>query len=307
MAEMLALIGVTGKKSGGVLAEQISKNLSLVNEIFPGGIRALVRKSSKTDRLKSQIKHIQICSGSLQDIDYLSQSFAGIDTIIHVAGIQYSREIVKAAAACRVRRIILVHTTGVYSNFKSASEEYKHIDNDVIRICQSNNLIFTICRPTMIYGNIYDNNMIKFIKLVDRLPIMPIINGAKYELQPVHYTDLGEAYFKILLNEDNTANKEFNLSGGSPISLGTVLTIIGEHLGKRVHFINCPFPIAYAGAWVLYCLTFRKKDFREKVQRLCETRTFAFVDAANAFGYNPIGFKEGIAAEIQEYMNMKSG
>lgn len=61
------------------------------------------------------------------------------------------------------------------------------------------------------YVDIHDNNVCQFVKMVDIFPIMPAVNGARYELQPVHYEDLGKAYYQVLMNEKSTANKNFNL------------------------------------------------------------------------------------------------
>ena len=137
--------------------------------------------------------------------------------------------------------------------------------------------------------------------MVDKLPIMPIVNGAKYELQPVHYKDLSEAYYAVLMNEEKTANKDFILSGGEPILLRDMLSEIGKNLDKKVRFISCPYWIAYSGAWIVYALTFKKKDYREKVQRLCEPRVFSHEEATEAFGYSPRIFQVGIVDEVKQY------
>ena len=305
MSKILALTGVTGKKSGGVLAENIGNNIGTIKTLFPNGIRAVVRNTSDISSIENKIPAIEIFRGALTDVLFLKKCFEGVDTVLHLAGIHWSREIVEAAATCGVRRLILVHTTGIYSKYKEAGEEYRQIDAFVYETCKKHNIVLTICRPTMIYGNIYDNNIIQFIKMVDKLPIMPVVNEAKYELQPVHYRDLGNAYYNILINESETANRDFILSGGDPILLRDMLSEIGKNLGKNTKFINCPFSIAYTGAWVLYILTMRKIDYREKVQRLCEPRIFSHDDATKAFGYNPVTFKEGIVDEIIQYKAMK--
>jgi len=141
--------------------------------------------------------------------------------------------------------------------------------------------------------------------MVDRLPFMPVINGARYELQPVHYKDLGTAYFNVLMNEELTVNKDFILSGGAPIFLRDILLEIGKNLNKRVRFINIPYSISYIGAWLVYLVTFKKLDYREKVQRLCESRAFSYDEAASAFGYQPMTFQDGIIDEIKEYKMLK--
>lgn len=301
MKKILVLTGVTGK-SGGALAEIIGHNLDSVNLMFPDGIRTVVRKTSKTDRLEEAIPKIQKIIGNLTDPETLNSLLEDADTLVHVAGIHWSREVVQAAAENHVRRLILVHTTGIYSKYKAAGEEYRKIDKFVYKTCKDNGIILTVLRPTMIYGNTSDRNVVTFIKMVDKFPIMPVVNGAKYELQPVHYEDLGDAYFKVLMNEEATANKDFILSGGAPILLRDMLQEIGKNLGKQVKFISCPFWLAYLGAWVVYFLTLKRKDFREKVQRLCEPRTFSYLEAAEAFGYSPRTFQDGVKNEVAQYL-----
>lgn len=304
MGKILVLTGITGK-SGGALAEKIGTNLDAVKELFPDGIRTVVRETSNTDKIDALIPNIQKVVGNLTDSDTLEKAFKDADTLVHVAGIHWSREVVQAAANCHLRRVILVHTTGIYSKYKAAGEEYRETDDFVYKTCKENGIILTILRPTMIYGNVTDRNVIIFIKMVDKLPIMPVVDGARYELQPVHYEDLGNAYYKVLINEATTANKDFILSGGAPILLRDMLTEIGKNLGKEVKFISCPFWLAYFGAWVVYGLSFKKIDFREKVQRLCEPRVFPFNEAAEAFCYSPRIFQEGVKNEVVEYLEKK--
>ncbi|MBO4915025.1 MAG: NAD(P)H-binding protein [Oscillospiraceae bacterium] len=304
MSKILALTGMTGK-SGSALAEVIGENPDEVNRMFPDGIRALVRATSNTRELEKWIPNVEKVVGSLESPDVLKKAFQDVDTVIHVAGIHWSREVVQAAAACHVRRLIMVHTTGIYSKYKAAGEEYRRTDAFVYSVCRENGIALTVLRPTMIYGNTSDKNVVVFIKMVDKLPIMPVVNGAKYELQPVHYKDLGDAYYKVLMNEETTANRDFILSGGAPIQLRDMLSEIGRDLGKKVRFISCPFWIAYSGACILYYLSFKKKDFREKVQRLCEPRTFSFMEAEEAFGYSPRPFPDGVKDEVKEYLEKK--
>lgn len=304
MGKTLVLTGVTGK-SGGALAEIIGKNIDAVNALFPDGIRTVVRATSNTKRLDAAIPNIQRIIGNLTDLDTLKRAFQNADTLLHVAGIHWSREVVSAAADCGLRRIIVVHTTGIYSKYKAAGEEYRKIDEFVYQTCKEHNIILTVLRPTMIYGNITDRNIITFIKMVDRLPVMPVVNGAKYELQPVHYEDLGDAYYRVLLNEEATANRDFILSGGEPILLRDMLIEIGKNLGKKVKFVNCPFWLAYPGAQIIYGITAKRIDYREKVQRLCEPRVFPYIEAADAFGYAPRSFREGIEDEVAEYLETK--
>ncbi len=304
MGTVLALTGITGK-SGSALAKRIGDNFSFIADMFPGGVRAIVRKNSKTDKLQRLIPVIDIIPSGLENADELKNAFQDVDTVVHVANIHYSINVIDAAAFANVRRVIFVHTTGVYSKFKAAGEEYRKIDEYVYQECKKHHILLTILRPTMIYGNCADRNISIFIHMVDRLPIMPVVNHAAYELQPVHYDDLGEAYYQVLIHEETTANREFNLSGKEPILLEDILIAIGDCLGKKVLFFNIPFWAAYFGAWMLFFLSLSYVDFREKVQRLCESRIFSYDDAVHAFDYSPRSFYDGIAGEVKEYINNK--
>ena len=164
----------------------------------------------------------------------------------------------------------------------------------------------TILRPTMIYGRTSDRNVIVFIKMVDKLRFFPVVNHAKYLLQPVHAKDLGNAYYQVLVNASVTRNKNYILSGKEAILLIDMLKIIGDYLEKKNTFISIPFPIAYIGAYCLYILTIGKVDYREKVQRLVEPRVFSYREASLDFGYSPMSFKEGVKDEIIEYKSRRN-
>ena len=306
MGAKLVLTGVTGSKSGGVLVEYIAENIEKINTMFPGGIRIIARETSNTEKVENLLPEAEIKRGSFQDRVFMTESLKDADTVIHVAGIHWSRGLVDAAVENHVRRLILIHTTGIYSKYKAAGEEYRQTDAYVEEQCKRAGIVLTILRPTMIYGNVHDQNVVKFIKMVDKLPIMPVVRGARYELQPVHYKDLGKAYFDVLVNEAATAGKNYNLSGGEVIQLRDMLKVIGKDLGKKeVRFVNFPFWFGYSLAWGLYCLTFGKIDYRERVQRLCEPRVYSHNEASRDFGYKPRTFQEAIVGEVKEYQELK--
>lgn len=197
-----------------------------------------------------------------------------------------------------------MHTTGIYSKYKAAGEGYRQIEKKVEQLIDGKDIQLTYLRPTMIYGNVHDANVVIFMKMVDKLRIFPVVNGAKYELQPVWCGDLGKAYYQVLMNPETATKRNYNLSGGRPIMLLDMFKVMAKYLGVKNKFVSVPFSIAYGLAWMLYLVTIGKKDFREKVQRLVEPRTFDYSDAAQDFGYNPLPFEEGVKSEVEEYMRL---
>lgn len=301
MGAVLAITGITGK-SGRAFAHNLMQNTDKIKEMFPGGIRLLLHKERERDKELLSGFEVECRYGDLEDSRFLDELLLGVDTVVHIAGIHWSREVATAAAGNFVRRMIMVHTTGIYSKYKEAGEEYRNIDEFVYMMCKSKNILLTILRPTMIYGTISDKNVASFIKMVDKFPIMPVVNNAEYELQPVHFLDLGKAYYDVLVNEEITGGHDYILSGGEEITLRDMLSEMGAYLAKRMRFFSVPFPIAYGGAWFIYLVSIQKIDFREKVQRLCEPRVYPHEEATRDFGYNPRTFRSAISEEVAEYI-----
>ena len=266
----------------------------------------LVRSEEKAEQIKAQMPSADVVCGSLEEKELLANALKGQDILLHIAGIQKSLDLVELAIEAGVKWLILVHTTGVYSKYKAAGEGYRQIDKKIREMIYGKDIALTILRPTMIYGNLDDGNVSVFMKMVYKLRWMPVVDHAKYELQPVWCRDLGKAYYQVLMNQDVTKDKDYVLSGGAPIKLIDMFKTMGRLQGVKNHFVNVPFWLAYSGAWIGYILSFGKIDFREKVQRLVEPRVYGHEAATNDFGYNPVRFEEGVVDEVKMFLERES-
>lgn len=290
---MILVTGITGH-TGKYFIEELVKNNH--KEKF----RCIIRNNESEKILKKSGINYEVAIGDLNDIDFLEQACKGIDTIVEIYNIRYSLNVLNAALKNNVKRIIFVHTTGIFSKYKMASAEYKRIEKEVIEKAK-NKIDITILRPTMIYGDICDHNISKFIKMMDKMRIYPMIAGGKAEIQPVNARDLGRAYYQVLVNPENTRNKFYNLSGEKPITIKNMLKLILQKLNKRTIFIPIPMWISVSLAYILKVATLGKKDIVEKVLRMGETRVFSNEDARQDFGYTTINFEEGIEKEVEQY------
>ncbi|PKM83670.1 MAG: hypothetical protein CVU88_01770 [Firmicutes bacterium HGW-Firmicutes-13] len=294
---MLLVTGITGHSGRYFLHE-------LIDNKYEGPIRCIVRETSDTSLIDNSGLNIEKVVGNLNDQEVMNKAMVGVDTVVHIGSIFYSVTLMKAAVKNNVRRAILVHTTGIYSKYKSASEEYKNIEVAIEKIIkQSNSTIGLIyLRPTMIYGYINDKNMIVFIKMVDRLRLFPVINHGKNLLQPVNGRDLGKAYYQVL-NKTDIMNGDYILSGEKPITMLEMFKLIGDNLNKKTTFIIIPLGLGVFMARCLKVCTLGKVDYVEKVQRMGEDRNFSHEAARKDFGYEPMPFNERLKIEIEEYLN----
>ncbi|MBZ9636632.1 SDR family oxidoreductase [Clostridium sp. FP1] len=294
---MLLVTGITGH-SGRYFLQELIKNK------YEGSIRCIVRETSDTSIIDSSGLKIDKVLGNLNDQEFIDKAMVGVDTVMHIYNIHHSPMIVQAAIDNNVKRAILVHTTGIYSNFKNASQKYKEIEGKVLELtrdsrCQTS---ITILRPSMIYGDLCDSNMSKFIKMLDKLRIMPVINRGTSLIQPVNARDLGKTFFIALMSPNDIAGKAYNLSGDKPIMMIDVFKLISHALNKTTIFVSVPLSLGIFMAKILKVITLGKIDYIEKVQRMDENRSYSHDDATNDLKYNPIMFEDGIIMEVEEYL-----
>lgn len=299
---MLLVTGITGHTGRYLLQE-------LIDNKYEGHIRCVVRESSDTSWLDNSGLNVEKIVGDLNSQEFINKSMVGVNTVMHIYNIHHSPMIIKAAINNNVKRAILVHTTGIYSNFKNASEEYKNIEKEVLDLTKVTNCLtkITILRPTMIYGDLCDHNMSKFIKMVDKLRIMPIISKGNSLLQPVNARDLGKAFYTVLMLPKETQGKAYNLSGNSPIKMIDVFRLISKELNKKTIFISVPLGLGVFMARVLKIISIGKIDYVEKVQRMGEDRNYSHEEATKDFGYKPMTFEEGISIEVRQYLEKRGG
>lgn len=293
---MLYITGITGH-TGRWLIDR------LINEDYQGKIKCLVRKDSNTKILDNSGLNIEKVYGSLEDQALLDSSMVGAETVIHISGILFSPNVIAAAIANNLKWAILIHTTGRYSSFKSASEEYIKIEDELLR--KRNKIGITVLRPTMIYGSSGDRNMYKLVDYLYKHRFFPMFGNGTNLMQPVHAKDLGYAYYDVLVNRDRTFNRDYDLSGKHPIEYIELVRCVSEKLGKKTMIIKVPLSISIFAAKIYNKIDKAAIISVEQVLRMQEDKAFSYEAATQTFGYSPMSFEEGIEDEVKEYINSR--
>lgn len=291
---MLFVTGITGHTGKWFLNRLITEN-------YQGKIRCLVRKNSNTTILDKSGLNIEKVYGNLEDKKLLESIMAGVDTIVHIPSIIFSENVIAAAIKNNVKWAILVHTTGRYSKYKSASAEYIKIEDEILE--KRDQLGITVVRPTMIYGSSEDRNMYKLVDFLYRHKVFPVFGKGENIMQPVHAKDLGNSYYDVLINKEITFNKEYNLSGKNPIPYIDLVRCVSDTLERKNIIVKIPLWMSTLAARVYNALNKNAVISVEQVLRMQEDKDFSYDKAANDFGYDPLSFSEGITGEVQEYLN----
>lgn len=152
-----------------------------------------------------------------------------------------------------------------------------------------------ILHPTMIYGSQGENNVQRLAQLLKKLPIIPLPNGGKVLVQPIHQSDVTKAILAALSQNWEKASS-LVIAGGSVISYKEFIQIILERAGiKPKTFIPLPVSLLKTAAFFTKFVPFIPTIETTEIQRLVENKNFDITEMENKLGFSPIDFKTGIA------------
>ena len=289
---MLVVTGSTGHTGRFFLKE-------LAEGQYADRVRCMVRSSEKADAVCRILPNAETVTGSLDSEQDIQRLLTDADTVVHIANIRYSPDIIRIGRMCGVKRFVLVHTTGMYSKYKAASQGYIEIENQINPFMEELNI--TVVRPTMIFGDMCDHNVSKFIRFVDRFPVLPIVAGGNSLIQPVNARDLAKGIMQALKTE-KSKGKAYILSGEKPVTVRQLYQMIGSLLGKKKLIIGIPMWMCVMGGVALKFFSLGRIDIVEKIQRMGENRAYSHDAATADLGYVPEAFDLGLCREVEEYI-----
>ncbi len=281
---MLLITGITGL-TGRFLYQEIKKQHPDLK------VRYFVRKTSD---IRWMDPHEDLAFGELTRVEDIHNALQGIQTVLHLAPRNKLQEILSACQDSDVNRIFYVNSTGIYSKFKSSS----HIDIRNEEALLKSGVVYTIIRPSMIYGNHQDGNIHLLARMIRRTPIFPIIGKGQGLMHPIYAQDLAKVLVSALNHEEVTRNQAYDVAGKAPLSYQELLSLISKTMGKKTWFIHFPYSWALALGKIADHIPNRILTY-EKVLRLNEDKHFDTTKAQKELGFSPIAFDEGIRYEIR--------
>jgi nucleoside-diphosphate-sugar epimerase len=217
------------------------------------------------------------------------------DTIIHLAQLRHIPTIISSLNKFEnLPRLIIIGTTGIYSQYNEYSRDYKTAESQL----QTYQGSYCLLRPTMIYGSHRDKNLHKLIKFCDRYGFFPVFGSGDNLVQPVHAEDLAQAILTALQRPH--IQGAYDLSGGTVVTFRELLTLVGKLLGKPVRQISLPLN---AGVWSAIILEnlFKERSpvRREQILRLQEDKAYPHDAAQRDLDFFPRTLEEGLRQEVE--------
>lgn len=217
--------------------------------------------------LEYNAQKFNICSVSLQNIDFSSLNLSNIDTIVHLAGkahqmekiddqiyfdvnYNHTKNLADAAKKAGVRHFIFISTIKVFDNSNCGILNEKSVCNPLkdpygqsklnaeryLQSIEDENFIVSIVRPPLIYGQGVKGNLIKFLKLANKPFPLPFKN-IKNRRTMVFLDNLIELINTII---EKRASGVFLASDDVPISTEKLISEIRVNLGKPPNLFKIP-------------------------------------------------------------------
>jgi nucleoside-diphosphate-sugar epimerase len=259
-----------------------------------GPMRCLVRPGSDDSVLPAGAVRVE---GDLGDAASLGPWLDGCESLVYCASMGFGHVpgVVTAAEEAGIRRAVFVSTTGIFTRRPAPSKAVRIAAEECVR---KSRLVWTILRPTMIYGAPGDRNMERLLRRLARGKAMYVPGDGKALIQPVHVDDLADGIVSAF-KSSAAERKEYDLSGKAPLALDSAIDAAAAALGRRAWKIHVPLaPVAW-GLSVFETLRLPLPVKAEQVRRLAEDKAFAHDAASRDFGFAPRAFDDGIAAEAR--------
>lgn len=267
-------------------------------------VRCMVREESP-NAARLDPAHVERVYGDAGDESALARALDGMDTLLHIAGIQYAPQVIPAMRRAGVGRLLVVSSTSVHSRYEHRSGWRRRMEE----LVRESGPDWTIVRPAMIYGSELDKNVHKLLRFLDRFPVYPMFGSGDNLWQPVYYEDLARGVLSAL-EEPAAIRQDYDLPGAEPLTYRDLVLTAGAALGKKPRLLRLPLEPARRTLQLAEMIRLPLPVESEQVMRLREDKAYPYEKARRDLGYEPRTFAEGVeleAARLREIGMVRGG
>ena len=186
----------------------------------------------------------------------LIEAFKGCDAVAHCAGInrekgkqtyqkvhvEATRNVVKAAQAAGVRKVLLMSFLRARPDCGSAYHESKWAAEEIVR---DSGLDYTIIKAGMVYGP-GDHMLDHLSHAVHTFPIFAMVGLKEKRIRPLAIEDLTEVLAAALV-EDRLSRNTIAITGAEELKLSEAVRRVARIAGRTIWMFRVP-------VWVHYVL-----------------------------------------------------
>ena len=291
------LTGATGFVGGHVLKRLVAEGHS---------VKALVRGPAKAKLAASN--QIELVQGDVADGSALDEGTRNCDAVVHLVGIIAetgkatferihhigTRNVVEAAKRNGISRYVQMSALGVRADGVSEYQTSKWKGEEAVR---QSGMDYCILRPSLIFGR-GSGFVTQMLDVMRKAPVFrPVPGNGKPVFRPIFVEDVSACFVQALTNLKVT-NKTMELGGGDELSLDEVLQTIADCAGIRKPAFHVPMPLMFMGAAVAQTILPHPPVTVGQLRMLKEGSTCNIGPMVDAFGIQPVGFRNGLKKEM---------
>lgn len=265
-------------------------------------VRAVVRRPEGAQMLRDL--GVEILQGDISDPASLEAAAKGCERVIHLVGIiqegrgftfrsvhvEGTGNILAAAKKAGVRHFLHQSALGTRENARS---EYHRTKWEAEQLVKASGIPYTILRPSLIYGP-GDQFTLRLADAIRLSPVLPVIGTGRSKVQPISIDDLascivkaaqGDAYFDTL----------YEIGGPEQLTYEEVTKAIADALGVKRRTMHMPMFVMRAMATVAETVLPKPPITTGQLIMLQEDSICDPRNIVDAFGIEPVGFREGLA------------
>jgi nucleoside-diphosphate-sugar epimerase len=294
-------------------------------------VRALVRQAERGAALATAGAELSV--GDVTDRRALEAAVAGMEVVYHIAAVYReagvkdavyravnavaARDVIEAAAAAGVRRVVHCSTVGVHGDVEHppADEDAPLRPGDVYQrtklegeqlardAARRLGVEIVVARPSGIYGP-GDRRLLKLFRGVARRRF-PMLGTGRIYYHLTYIDDLVEG-LRLCGEHTAAASRTYILAGGEVTTLNELVMRIAHAAGvspPRLRLPVWPFWVAGAVCEALCVpLGIEPPLYRRRVDFYTKSRAFDITRARHELGYEPrVGLDEGVARTLGWY------
>jgi uncharacterized protein YbjT (DUF2867 family) len=149
--------------------------------------------------------------------------------------------------------------------------------------------------PTMIYGAQGEDNVQRLAALLRRLPIVPLPDGGRALVQPIHQDDVTRA-IRAGLQRAWEGPQSVVIAGPKPLPYADFVRAVAAAAGLRPpRIVGIPAGPLMALAGILRYIPVMPRIRPAEIRRLLEDKSFDVRPMIDTLGFEPIPLLEGLA------------
>jgi NADH dehydrogenase len=150
----------------------------------------------------------------------------------------------------------------------------------------------------------------RYLDLIARKPIVPVIGGGRGKVQPVFIADLVNAICRCIFPgrwQREATGKELEIGGGEVVSMRQLIGMLMDVTNVHKPIIHLPAPLAYAAA--MYCEAFQDVPSvsRDQVKLSLRDNVCSKNALTTDLGIEPTPLRTALETYIQEEHTLAMG